>query len=82
MKNLKYIYSEVRCDFYDDLYHCWCIDAWRTSNDNEEGKVVAKVDGTTGNVTYLEDDARYDFQVQERITILQDEIKENNETLN
>ena len=43
------------------------IDAWFTDDDNEEGQVIANIDQTTKQVTYLDDDASYDPYAQEII---------------
>ena len=36
-------FSEVRINHFDDIEGCWCVDAWKTDDDNEEGVVVAKI---------------------------------------
>lgn len=36
-------FIEIRNDFYDEDNNCYCIDAWKTNNQSEEGKVVARV---------------------------------------
>lgn len=59
-------YAEVRIDFYDEIDNVWCVDAWKSSNDNEEGKVVAKI-SDKGKVTYLDRDAERDPLVRETI---------------
>lgn len=59
------IWGEIRNDFeMDELIF---IDAWETENDNEEGKVIAKVT-KDGEVTYLDDRAIKDTYAQEMIT--------------
>lgn len=60
-------YAEVRCDFYDEDAEVQCIDAWLTDDDNEDGMVIAKANLATGDVEYLDDDARTDEYAQEVI---------------
>ena len=36
-------FGEIRYDYYDDVQKCHTIDGWKTSDDNEEGVVIAKV---------------------------------------
>lgn len=43
------IYSEVRCD-HNTGDGFWVVDAWKTSDDNEEGVVVAVINDMTGGV--------------------------------
>lgn len=62
---MKNIWSEIRNDFEDDgQVH---IDAWITSDDDEQGKVIAKISIETGEVTYLDERARTDKNAQEAI---------------
>lgn len=59
------IWSEIRSDFEDEGYiH---IDAWKTGNDNEDGKVIAKVRISDNKVTYLDERAKTDKYAQEVI---------------
>ena len=59
------IWSEIRDDFEDEGYiH---IDAWISGNDNEEGKVIAKVRISDNDVTYLDERAKTDKYAQEVI---------------
>lgn len=39
----KRMFKEVRNGFYDEIQGCYCIDAWRTGSQSEEGVIVAKV---------------------------------------
>jgi hypothetical protein len=59
-------WTEIRNDFYDEEENCWCIDAWKTPDDNEEGSVIAKV-YDNGEVVYLDEDAKVDYLAQEVI---------------
>jgi len=59
-------WGEIRNDFIDDdgVAH---IDAFLTADDNEEGKVIAKVNTLTGTVEYLDARAETDEYAQEMI---------------
>lgn len=61
-------YAEVRSDFYDDEEEKQFVDAWMSDDDNEEGTVIAKIDLATGEVEYLDEDARTDEYAQEVIS--------------
>lgn len=60
------IWGEIRNDFIDDdgIAH---IDAFLTADDNEEGKVIAKVNTLTGTIEYLDARAETDDYAQEMI---------------
>lgn len=61
-------WAEIRNDYYDDIEHKVCIDAWETEyDDNEEGVVIAKVNYKTKEVEYLDNDAKTDSYAQEII---------------
>lgn len=75
-------WKEIRNDFLeetesmdmDSYYH---IDAWLTEDENEEGKIIAKVNCGTKEVTYLDEDAKTDSYAQEMINeVIQQLIKE------
>lgn len=34
------VYGEVRIDYFDQDANFWCVDAWKSDNDDEEGKCV------------------------------------------
>ena len=59
------IWGEIRNDFEDG--NITSIDAWMTADDNEEGKVIAKVNTDTKEVEYLDDRAKTDSLAQELI---------------
>ena len=61
-------YAEVRSDFFDEIEEVQTVDAWMTSNDNEEGRVIAKIHLDTKQVEYIDTDARYDDYAQEVIS--------------
>lgn len=48
-------YSEVRIDFFDENENVWCVDAWKTNDQNEEGTVVAKIT-EDGSVLWTSED--------------------------
>jgi len=59
------IWSEIRSSFMMDNFIF--IDAWLTEDDNEEGKVIAKIDVKKREVIYLDDRAKFDPNAQEII---------------
>jgi len=70
---MKEFYGEVRCDYYDgDGF--FTVDAWRTANDDEEGKVIAVIH-TSGDVYYIEPEARISPMAQEVIKDMVEKIK-------
>ena len=76
---LKSDYDELECDEpSDDIVKCVCIDAWKSDDDDEEGKVIAKViltkSGDRG-VVYIDNMARGLSQAQEVIQKVLREIK-------
>ena len=69
------IWTEIRNDFEDDFkLH---IDAWETSDDNEGGKVIAKINTRTKKVKYIDKRARTDVYAQ---NIINETIKDLIET--
>lgn len=60
------VWSEVRSEFINEEGFL-CIDAWKTANDEEEGKVIAYVDTLGGRVIYVDPMARIDENAQEII---------------
>lgn len=60
------IWGEIRNDFQDDNGIVY-IDAYLTADDNENGRVIAKVDTEAKEVEYLDDRARNDSYAQEMI---------------
>ena len=69
------IWTEIRNDFEDDFkLH---IDAWETSDDNEGGKVIAKINTRTKKVKYIDKRARTDVYAQ---NIINEAIKDLIET--
>jgi hypothetical protein len=68
------IWVEIRDDFEED--GVTYIDAFTTSDDNEEGKVIAKVK-SNGEVIYLDDRAKTDSLAQEVINDVKKRKKED-----
>ena len=68
-------WGEIRCDYLcedrDDRF--WRVDAWKTGDDNEEGKVIAYIDDLTFRVLYIDPVARTDEYAQE---VIRDKIEE------
>lgn len=60
-------WAEIRNDYCDEEEEKVYIDAWKTCNDNEEGKVIAKVDYKTKEIQYLNKAAKTDDYAQEVI---------------
>lgn len=67
-------WREIRNDYCDEEEGKVCIDAWKTSNGNEEGKVIAKVDYKTKEIEYLNEAAKTDEYAQEIIKEVLDSI--------
>lgn len=70
-------WTEVKCDYMDDSDMFWCVDAWQTNNENEEGRVIAHIDDLTARVTYDDPDARIDPLAKEIIAQKIEEIKQD-----
>ncbi len=70
-------WSHIKCDYIcedeDDMF--WRVDAWRTNDENEEGKVIAYIDDLTGRVVYADPEARFDKVAQAVIKEKVSEIK-------
>ena len=59
------IWSEIRSDYEDEgIIH---IDAWLTDDDNEDGRIIAKVNSFNGSVEYIDARAKTDEHAQEVI---------------
>jgi hypothetical protein len=78
METKKSIYSEIRCNSLNPEGY-WNVDAWTTSDDNEEGKVIAAIDSETAKVFYVDGFARHDSYAQEVIRSKVREIMEPKE---
>lgn len=60
------VWSEIKSEYINEEGFL-CIDAWKTANDEEEGKVIAYVDTLGGRVIYVDPMARIDENAQEII---------------
>lgn len=60
-------FAEIRSNYVDEDDDITYIDAWLTTNDNEEGTVIAKINNKTKEIEYLDPDARTDNYAQEII---------------
>lgn len=60
-------YSEIRDNYIDEDNNELYIDSWKTDDDNEEGKTIAKINYDTGHVTYVDATAMTDIYAQEVI---------------
>jgi len=67
-------WGEVKCDYIDEDDLFWRVDAWKSADDDEEGKVIAYIDDLTGRVIYTDPIARVDEYVQEIIKEKKKEI--------
>ena len=72
------VYGEVRCDYLNEEDNWWCIDAWKTADDNEEGEVVGWVDAVSGNIYYKHETAMCSQKVREVATAKQAEVRKEN----
>lgn len=73
----KIIYREVKCDYIDETDDFWRVDAWKTDNDEEEGRVVAFIDDLTARVLYNGPDAMICQNCKDVIAEKVKEIKQN-----
>lgn len=69
------VYGEVRCDYLNEEDNWWCIDAWKTADDNEEGEVVGWVDAVSGNIYYKHEKAMCSQKVREVAMAKQAEVR-------
>lgn len=67
-------WREIRNNYCDEEEGKVYIDAWKTSNGNEEGKVIAKVNYKTKEIEYLNEEAKTDEYAQEVIKEVLDSI--------
>lgn len=51
------IYSEVKCTHHADGF--WCVDAWKTNDQEEEGMVIAVINDVTGDCYAIKDIDEY-----------------------
>lgn len=60
-------WAEIRTDFVDENDNFLRVDAWKTDDDGEEGKVIAYIDTLSGRVLYTDPAAITDEYAQEKI---------------
>ena len=65
--NKRNKWKEIRNNFFDEEERCISIDGWKTKNNNEEGKVIAKVYVDTKKIEYIDETAKLDKYAQEII---------------
>lgn len=76
---------EIRNTFFNDEEQCFCIDAFETNDDSEEGKIIAKVkvqetkldEELLLTVIYLDKEAITDIKAQESISELITDIEKD-----
>jgi hypothetical protein len=72
-------WSEIRNDNVEesesmDMDSYVTIDAWLTEDDDEPGKVIAKINCGTKDVQYFDEDAKTDSYAQEKINEVLDNM--------
>ena len=73
-------WSEIRNDNVEetesmDMDSYVTIDAWLTEDDDEQGKVIAKINCGTKDIQYFDEDAKTDAYAQEMINEVQDNLQ-------
>ena len=72
MNTPEHQFTDVRCDFFDEVTGCWCVDAWGKYVD--DGEVVAKINPDTLEVTYNHPDFAKDEMVKDVVRWRMSEI--------
>lgn len=66
------IWKDIKANNFDEADQCYTIDAWKTKNQDEEGKVIAKVYvNESKKVIYIDEKAKTDKYAQEVINKIQ-----------
>lgn len=60
-------WSEIICDFFDEIENKTYIIGWFTMDDDEDGEIIAKINIGTKHVEYLDEDAEFDEYAQKVI---------------
>ena len=81
MSESKTYWAEIRCNYMDDTDRFWRVDAWKTENESEEGKVIAYIDDIRGRVLYIDPLAGVDETVKELVEEKQKEIADRNKAM-
>lgn len=76
---MESIWTEIRGTHYDESEKTICIDAWETTDENEEGKVIAKVWTDNNTVEYLDPRAETDPYAKAVIRNVLDELETGEE---
>lgn len=69
------IYKEVICNFFDEERKVWCVEAWTSPEQEDNGCVIAEIDGESGNVYYSCEAAKSSPLAQEVIREKQTEVR-------
>lgn len=71
-------FAEIKTDYTDDenITH---VDTFRTTDENEVGKVVALICRDSGKVVFTDNDERLNPQVREAIACVLVDMKKNGE---
>lgn len=67
-------YETVQCT-YNDGDGFWTVDAWRTQDEDEQGKVIAVIHEKTADVYFIESEARISPKAKKAIEDKVSEIK-------
>lgn len=59
-------FAEIVINHYDDIEQVFCVDAWETDDDNEEGRVIAKIN-LKGEINWEDETAKDDPFVKEEL---------------
>lgn len=73
------IWTEIRGTHYDESEKTICIDAWETADENEEGKIIAKIWTDNNTVEYLDPRAETDPYAKAVIRNVLDELETGEE---
>lgn len=72
-------FNEIRNSHYDENEGCYCIDAWRTSSQGEEGFVAAKV--YLDRIVYNKSEYENVPEIQEKVAEAMEKIKQHSDKL-
>ena len=73
---MKEMFTEVRCDYFDEELGCWTIDAWINDSDEDgNGRVIGWVDGVSGNIWFKDGYGRKSPLAQEVAKEKQKEVR-------
>ena len=75
------IYGYVEINYFNEENRFWCVDAWRTDDDYEEGKIVGVIH-ESGDYYIFDPDALICENVKEEVAAKVAAIKANSVTIN